>query len=348
MTLRLAAFFATALVTSTFPSPAQNYNITDLGAVAGEGVSAGYGLNGSGQAAGVSSGPSGAIATLFSNGLAVNLGTLEPLDVSIATAINRSGEIVGYEPFPSDPSNTYGAFHAFLYSNGSMKDIHSPSLFPAGTRAAGINSSGQVVGEGQLDSWSFHVFLYSNGKMVDLGPPGAFQASAAAINDSGQIVGSYYTAPGNAGAFLYSNGKFTNLGVPAGATSTSAFAINSLGQIAGAIYIPGTAHGGFYHNGNWTDLGAFSGVATHATGINTAGQIVGTAFFPQTSYHPSRPGKHVGLIFRSGAAIDLDTLIPLNSGFTITDAIAINDAGEILCDAKNARGTGRAVLLIPK
>jgi probable HAF family extracellular repeat protein len=345
MKIRLVELCAIGLMASVSNSSAQSYNVTDLGAVSGENVSGGYGLNASGQAAGVSSNPKGDIATLFSNGLDVNLGTLEPLDVSIATAINGTAQVVGYEPFSSDPNNTS---HAWLYSNGSLKDIHSAALFPAGTRAAGINSSGEVVGEGDLTSSSFHAFLYSNGKMVDIGPPGSYQASAVAINDAGQIVGSFYTAPGNAGAFLYSNGKFTTLGVPAGATATSAFAINSIGQVAGAIYFPGTAHGGFYHNGNWTDLGLFSGVATHATGINTAGQIIGTAFFPVQSYHPFRPGKHVGLIFRSGAAIDLNTLIPANSGFVITDGIAINDSGGILCNAKNAGGNQHAVLLTPK
>jgi probable HAF family extracellular repeat protein len=344
MKICLMEFCAIALMASASISSAQNYNITDLGAVAGEKVSNGYGLNDAGQAVGVSSSPSGAIATLFSSGKALNLGTLEPLDVSVATAINASGEAAGYEPFSSDPNNT---FHAWLYINGSLKDIHSPSLFPAGTIAEGINASGEVVGEGELTSDSFHAFLYSNGQMVDLGPPGAFQASALAINDSGEIVGNYSTTSGS-GAFLYANGKFTYLATPSGASDTSAVAINETGQIAGVIYLPGTAHAAFYKNGVWTDLGEFSGVATHATGINNAGEVVGIAFFPQTSYHPPKPGKHVGLIFRNDAAVDLNTLIPTNSGFTITDAIAINQSGEILCDATNTGGNKRAVLLTPK
>ena len=56
----------------------------------------------------------------------------------------------------------------------------------------------------------------------------------------------------------------------------------------------------------------------------------------------------MGLIFRAGAPIDLNTLIAPNSGFTITDAIAINDSGEVLCNATNATGSKRAVLLTPK
>jgi hypothetical protein len=97
MKTRLAGIFAVAFLTGTSQSPAQTYTVTDLGTVPRDHVSAGYGLNGVGQAAGTSSNPSGAIATLFSNGQAINLGTLEPNDVSVATAVNGSAEVVGYE-----------------------------------------------------------------------------------------------------------------------------------------------------------------------------------------------------------------------------------------------------------
>jgi hypothetical protein len=43
-----------------------------------------------------------------------------------------------------------------------------------------------------------------------------------------------------------------------------------------------------------------------------------------------------------------NTLIASNSGFTVTDAIGINDSGQILCNAKNSSNVTRAVLLSPK
>jgi probable HAF family extracellular repeat protein len=342
-----AGLLAVAMMASTGLSPAQTYHIADLGAVPGQKVSGGYGLNDLGQAAGVSSNPYGDIATLFSNGKAISLGTLEPLDIAVATAINGSAQVVGYEPFSSSPNNTP---HAFLYSNGSMIDIHSASLFPSGTTAEGINGSGVVVGQGLVTSSSFHAFVYANGKMVDIGPPGAYQASAYAINDAGQVVGNSYVTGGEQTAFLYANGKATSLGVPSGAAATSAVAINSTGQIAGAIYLSaGGSHAALFRNGVWTDLGGIPGATgTHATGINTVLQVVGIAVFPVTSYHPYKPGKHVGFIVLNGSPVDLNKLIPPNTGFTITDAIAINESGEILCDATNASGTKRAVLLTPK
>jgi hypothetical protein len=51
---------------------------------------------------------------------------------------------------------------------------------------------------------------------------------------------------------------------------------------------------------------------------------------------------------KNRSLVDLNTLVPLNSGFTITDAVAINDSGQILCDATNASGHEHAILLTPK
>lgn len=148
-----------------------------------------------------------------------------------------------------------------------------------------------------LTSWIFHAFLYSNGRMVDLGTLGCSQAGASAINNSGEIVGSSFPAKGYGHAFLYSNGKMADLGVPSGAYSSDAKGIYSIGQIVGAFYFSSQPHTRLSTiNGVWTDLGAFPGATgTSATEINTAGQIVGIAVFLITSYHPFKPGKHVGL-----------------------------------------------------
>jgi probable HAF family extracellular repeat protein len=328
-------------------SLAQTYNVADLGTLSGNSVSQGYALNDTGEAAGTSSDPTGAIAVMFSGGRATSISTLRS-DVSVATAMSGTGEVVGYNIFYSNPNSE---FQAFLYSNGSMTNINSASLFPSGTAAWGVNNSGEVVGTGYLNSSSFHAFLYSGGKMVDLGPPGSYQASAVAINNSGQIVGSYYLTSGKSGQFLYSNGKITTLPVPSGSSSVSAFAINDSGEITGAIY-PSSgapAHAASYNNGVWSDLGAISGaLASTAKAINISGQIVGTAVFRQTQYHPPKPGKHVPFISTSKGLVDLNTLIPSGTGFTLTDAVSINDSGQILCDADNASGSEHAVLLSPK
>jgi hypothetical protein len=69
---------------------------------------------------------------------------------------------------------------------------------------------------------------------------------------------------------------------------------------------------------------------------------------PVQSYHPFRPGKHVAYILGANGPVNLNTLIPANSGYTLTDSIAINDNGQILCDASTPASAKHAVLLSPK
>jgi len=100
---------------------------------------------------------------------------------SAATAINDSGQVVGYSSFGGNST------HAFLYQNGSMQDLGT--LHGGYSLAFGINSQGDVVGESDGSA-----FLYRNGTMIDLRvatASGNFFGleRAFGINDSGQIAG---------------------------------------------------------------------------------------------------------------------------------------------------------------
>lgn len=325
------------------------YSIQDLGAVAGDSESqvgqgtlaAGEGLNNLGQAAGLSLNPGAdLIATLFENGAAININTIRAT-ASMATAINDSGQVVGQEAQKNDKC---GCWHAFLYSNGAMSNIENAAIFPYGSEAYGINKTGQVVGTGFLDTndVSYHAFLYSGGQMTDLNPFNAPQSLAISINDSGQIIG--YTlatssTPGVA-TWLYSNGTFTNLST----TNRGAY-INNNGQIAG--HSTSTRHAVLYSSGTWTDLGTLPGTTSSvANSVNLSGQVVGSSTFPAT-YHPFKSPRPVAVVFTSSGPVDLNTLIPTGSGFTLTSAQAINNSGQIACDAKTSTGAQHVVLLTP-
>ena len=335
--------------TTVHAAATTQYSIKDLGAVAGDSesqvgqgtITAGEGLNNLGQAAGSSWNPGAdPTATLFDNGTATNINTIRAT-ASMATAINDSGQVVGQETRSNDKC---GCWHAFLYSNGAMTNIENTAIFPDGSEAYGINKSGQVVGVGFLDAndVSYHAFLYSGGQMTDLNPFNASQSLAISINDSGQIIGSSSGTSSMPGAatWLYSNGTFTNL-----STTNSGAYINNNGQIAG--HSTSTKHAVLYSNGTWTDLGTLPGTTSSvANSVNLSGQVVGSATFPAT-YHPFKSPRPVAVVFTSSGPVDLNTLIPTNSGFTLTSAGAINNSGQIACDARKSTGGLHAVLLTP-
>jgi probable HAF family extracellular repeat protein len=125
----------------------------------------------------------------------------------------------------------------------------------------------------------------------------------------------YALNSGASGTFLYTNGTMTTLPSP-GSSLGYGSAINDNGEIAGFLFVTsGQYHAAKFSNAVWTDLDVITGAAQNeAKGINASGQIVGTSVLPST----------------------YKTLIPSGTGFTLTDAVAINESGQILCDATNA------------
>lgn len=181
---------------------------------------------------------------------------------SAATAINASGEVVGYA------AGTDGILHAFLYSGGGVTDLHgSLPDTSQDSRAIAINDAGQVLGTFGYGRG----FLYSAGVATDLGP-----LNPKAMNSSGEVVGSAQFPGSQQGhAFLYSGGQLIDLGTLGGQNSI-AFAVNDSGVVVGGNSGGGpSAHAFVYRDGVMVDLGA--GVAR---AINNAGEVVGSIVDP--------------------------------------------------------------------
>jgi uncharacterized membrane protein len=97
-----------------------------------------------------------------------------------------------YESGPTTGSG-YGAKTASLKAH-----VTDPSA-TAGTIAAGINATGQIVGA-YGDASGNHGFLLSGALYTTLNDPSATNGTAATgINVAGQIVGTYQNASGNHG-----------------------------------------------------------------------------------------------------------------------------------------------------
>src|SRR5215208_5346975 len=106
---------------------------------------------------------------------------------SWASAINDSGEVVGYSYLAGDQNK-----HAFLYKDGKMTDLLT--LGGTSSEAKGINKSGQVVGWSDNSSGERRAFLYdSTNGMKDLNDSipadsGGTIEEATAINSNGEIA----------------------------------------------------------------------------------------------------------------------------------------------------------------
>jgi len=272
------------------PNPAQSYSFADInypGAV----QTVALGINDSGQIVGSYDDVSG-----LEHGFLWNNGSYSRIDYpggfnTIASGINASSQVVGTYTDTPNCGNCYGNTHSFLLSNGTYSTLpEAPGSITGTTRAASINTSGQIVG--QYTDTCFckqRGFLLTRGVFTTIDDPGFFSSAAQAINDSGQIVG--YGQPGfgtgSAHGYLLSGGAFAALDDPlvpqpeSGYVGTIPTGINNVGDIVGYYEAPALQmHGFLLSAGVWTTVddpnsqAGKSGIV--GPGINSAKQIVGS------------------------------------------------------------------------
>lgn len=278
---------------------------------------------------------------------------------SEAISINASGQVVG----DSNPAGTSQS-HAFRTApNGQItaaSDLGGLSGW-SNIYAQGINASGQAVGYALITASAVsHAFRTAPNAPIatdsDLGtlPGDNTGAVAWGINDSGQVVGISKNSIGN---IVYShafrtapNGSITAASAlgTLGGLSSEAFAINASGQVVGDSTISSTSP---YHafrttpNGTITaagDLGTIGGGAdSRAMAINSLGQTVGWS----EVVNGGTP-QHAFFVDTTGAMQDLNDLIAAGSGWILSDASGINDAGEIASSGV-INGQSHAFLLVP-
>ena len=174
----VAGVFSIANVTHAFLWTPTG-GMKDLGTLVLDGDVAG--VNGSDRVVGFNRADlfSPAHAFLWSSSVGMkDLGTLPGADYSVASAVNKYGQVVG------------ASAHAFSWTSASgMKDLGT--LGGEASAALAINDSGEIVGDSYIKGdVSVHAFLWTAAAgMQDLGTLGGTYSSAHAINSLGQVVG---------------------------------------------------------------------------------------------------------------------------------------------------------------
>ena len=245
-----------------------------------------FGINASGQVAGISAGRNtggGFVHGFLYDSVhgMTDLGTLSgrPADLSQAFGLNDAGQVVGL----SETADS-AALHAFVYD--SLHGMVDLGALPGSvySQAAAINAAGTVVGQSVVAGQT-HAFMYDGVHgMSDLGfLPGGTFAEATALNVSGAVVGTGDVSGGAPHGFLYDSVHgLQDLGTLPGGVFSAANGINAAGVIVGT---GGTASGQ-PHAVVWDSLHGVRDLNTllpagtaftlvSAYGINDKGQITG-------------------------------------------------------------------------
>jgi MYXO-CTERM domain-containing protein len=265
----------------------------------------------------------------------VDLGTLgSPTGQAQANGINNRGEVVGVSngrAFATDVA-------------GVMRDLGT--LGGTGGAAADINDSGRIVGLADLrGDAGFHAFRTGpDGVMRDLGTLGGTLSHATGINNAGQVVGQSDTR-GNAAFRAFRTdaaGVMRDLGT-LGGTNSGASAINESGQVVGGSAILGDRASHAFRTdaaGVMHDLGTLGGSASRANGINDTGWVVGLS--------QNRDGSYHAFVYDSLRGMrDLNDLVPASSGWTLAEAVDVNNLGQIVGRGTAPNGETLAFLLTP-
>ena len=343
--ISLALTCSSVALAQTSTPPQSHYTVTDLGLPSGYAEAYAADINDKGQVFGSvyptrnSKGLQHLV--VWQNGKIIDLGngtdTYYP-----ARQLNNSGQVIG-ELFSSQD-----AFVWQINADGTAKRTTLP-LLPNSTGAApnSINDQGDIVGlgysGGQPDGFLWHdpgtgYQIESIGRFTPLG-----------ISNDGQIVGYTVNVSGQTTAVL-ARPNYIYIGqnwFDSGATR-----INVAGQIIG--YYQDNHRSDIHSRGvlwqkdvtntyQGTDIGLPGYSGSVASGINDSGQVVGSAF-PDTG--DDRPFLYQVDAQKKASVIDLNTLLPADSGWVLTDAEAINNKGQIVGFGLH-NGLERAFLLSP-
>lgn len=258
---------------------------------------------------------------------------------TIANAINNNDQIIG---------NT--ATGAFLYDGKLIyigDDYTGQGINEYGQLSGGkagtnpYRASPRPINPAIYDSATGQWRVYDVAKVYPRGTVQGVHADLyplADINDSGFVVGTRRKLGiSNSNFSFLMTPEFnavTVLPIPYGGAAT---AINNQNMVVGstgsnsATWEFSHAYLYDYSTGHLKDLGTLNGgLTSSAVDINELNQVVGTSWLSPVLSSLYEPEKYHAFIWKNGLMTDLNSLIPIDSGWILTAASAINDKGDIV------------------
>lgn len=258
----------------------------------------------------------------------LDLGTLGGSG-TIPRALNDVGQVVGCS------QTATGTWHAFVWSDGIMRDLGSDSQTSC---AWTINNSGTIGGvAGETTDGAAVLAWNSSGQRIDLGavPCCGESVGFVGLTDGGDLVGGGTDQGHSFNSAIWQSGVRREIPSPLPTSGyAAARAVNNRLQVVGHAAIASYVgdhilHAIVWENGTTRDLGLLADVNcpdepvrscanAFAVDINDNGAIVGVS--------RDSAGKYQGVLWANGSVQAIGSWQP----------VAINDAGDVI-------GNGAAV-----
>ncbi len=352
-----ACLFLVLLLTAA--AAAQKYTVTDLGALSGFTSTYADDNNNHGLVTGCSDNsvlPTVPCTTNIaseaflwsSSGGMQPLGNLPGNDQSIGYVVNDSSEVVGWS------GNTQtGNGHAFFWTQkGGMVDLKTLKGGDAYSLADAITSKGVIVGQSLVSNGDVDMVIWTKSKITGKYQihdksrlPKAPYCYALDINEQLQVTGTaYFNFSGTKyHGFLWSSKKgWMDLKPLPGGKNSEGIWLTDSGVIAGL------STSAKYPNGvsvYWDAMGIHSigtlkgGTSSSPGYISNKVEILGQSTVAGGDNHAYIWTKKKGML-------DLNNMIPKNSGWVLVHASSINTAGQIV-GYGTFNGEGHGFLLKP-
>jgi hypothetical protein len=245
-------------------------------------------------------------------------------------AMNAAGGVAGF--LMARPQNPLPAYYtAAFYQNGQYTLLQAPDGNPRNDyRASGINNDGEIVGFERETTNQLRAITWVNGQASFLDPNPDDSSVANAINDQGWIAGSISSSSDNfSGPVVWHDGTVTDIALPSNAVFGTAIAVNNTGQTLvsyvardGHVFANGTQGETrllIWYQGVETLLPEFSDPIfdTDAASMNNSGVVVGSS-------------ANLAVLWEDSQIYNLNDLIAPDSGWLLTNALSINDSGDIV------------------